>query len=135
MQVPHVPAGREAPEHLPTVRVHQSTGVIEFPDADPSLHLSESEEPIPIPVKEADSVTYEHVGHQWVLDGKTMQKRQGAADGYGSGTLSLFKDVFSHSYKENIATQHSMCLYVERYVNVTGVAANMILIHRLSESR
>ena len=110
-------------------------GVIEFPDVDTSHYLPESEEPIPILVKEADSVTFKHVGHQWVLDGKTMQKRQGAADGYGSGTLSLFKDVFSHSYKENIATQHSMCLYVERYVNVTGVAANMILIHRLSESR
>lgn len=114
-QVPHVPVGREAPEHLPTVRVHQNTKAIEFPEADPSHPLSSgSEETIPIPVKEADSITYEHVGHQWVLDGKTMEKRQGAPDAYGSGTLSLFKDIFSHSYKDNIAKQHSMSLYVER---------------------
>ena len=62
-------------------------------------------------------------------------KRQGAADGYGSGALSLFKDVFSHSYKDNIATQHSMCLYVERYVTLMEVAMNNALMPRLSGPR
>lgn len=53
-----------------------------------------------------------------------MKEMKSKADAYTTGVLSMFKDLWNHSYKDNIALQHSMSTYVERCVPSLQIASD-----------